>query len=306
MIWLLAGIVPPILWALVNHTDKYLLSKTKHKSSVDVLMVYSTGFSVVVLPILFYFARAELFVDWRQVVVQTIGGILLTLSVYFYLVALNKDETSVVMPFALLVPVFGYAFSYFLLGEVLTARQLIACLLIVVGALILSLEFEEERKIKIKHGVLLFMAIGTAAQAAQETLFKFVTIENSFVASVFWLHLGILICGLVLIFTRRGLLGQFVESVKVNGRIIFAVNFVSEGTSAVAYMVRDYAILLAPVAVVMTLNGYQPVFVFVLGIIFTIFMPKFVNERIKLKHLAHKGAAILIILAGTMLIAQAV
>jgi len=35
-------------------------------------------------------------------------------------------------------------------------------------------------------------------------------------------------------------------------------------------------------------------------------MPKFVNERIKLKHLAHKGAAILIILAGTMLIAQVV
>ena len=185
MTWLLAAVIPPILWALVNHTDKYLLSKTRHKSSVDVLMVYSTGFSLVVLPILFYFARTELFLDWRQIFVQLTGGILLTFSIYFYLKALNKDETSVVMPFALLVPVFGYAFSYLLLGEVLSVKQLIACVIIIAGALVLSLEFEEERKIKIKHGVLLFMALTTATQAAQETLFKFATIrEADFLAAI--------------------------------------------------------------------------------------------------------------------------
>lgn len=237
---------------------------------------------------------------------QLVGGILLTLSIYFYLKALNKDETSVVMPFALLVPVFGYAFSYFLLGEVLTTKQLVACLLIVAGALVLSLEFEEERKIRIKHGVLLFMILSTAFQASQETLFKFVTIENSFAVSLFWLHIGIAVTGFVLIATKRGLLRGFTDSVKINGKLIFGVNFISEGVSSVAYMVRNYAVLLAPVAVIMTLNGYQPVFVFVLGIIFTLLAPKFVNEKIKPMHLVHKGAAILIILAGTIMIAGAV
>lgn len=87
---------------------------------------------------------------------------------------------------------------------------------------------------------------------------------------------------------------------------MFGVNFVSEGLSAVAYMVRDYAVLLAPITIIMTLNGYQPVFVFVLGIILTLLAPKLVNEKIKPRHLIHKGSAILIILVGTILIAGTV
>ncbi len=304
MTWLLAGIIPPVLSALVNHTDKYLLLKTKHKSSVNVLMVYSTLFSLVILPFLLYFSWSHLFLNWTQVGVQVAGGIFLTLSIYFYLIALNKDEASVVMPFAMLVPVFGFVLSYFILGEVLSATQVISCVLIIAGAAILSFEFNEERKIKIKHGVLVSMIVCTVFQAAQETLFKWVTIENSFAVSVFWSHIGITACGLFLILTKKGLLNEFLESVTVNGKTIFGVNFISEFVSSIAYTVQNYAGLIAPIAIVMTLNGYQPVFVFIFGIIMTILLPKFVTEKIKLKHLLHKGIAIGVILIGTILISQ--
>lgn len=304
MLWLIAGIVPPVLWSLVNHIDKYLLSKNKHHSSVNVLMVYSTSFSLVVIPFLVYFFHAELFLDWNQVLIQVIGGILLTLSIYFYLMALNHDEASVVIPFALLVPVFGFVFSYFLLGEVLSSKQFFSSILIVLGALILSLEFNEERKIGIKHKVVLCMALCAMFQAAQETLFKFVTVENSFAASVFWLHIGIAIYGFVLILLKRDLIKEFTHSLKVNGKLIFGMNFISEAMSTLAYIVRNYAILLAPVAIIMALNGYQPAFVFIFGIILTLLFPKFVNEKIKATHLIHKSIAILVMVVGTVLISQ--
>lgn len=73
MSWLVIGILPPLLWATVNHVDKYLLSKAHHKSSVNVLMVYSTGFSVVVLPILYYFVHNQIFQSWLQVGTQILG-----------------------------------------------------------------------------------------------------------------------------------------------------------------------------------------------------------------------------------------
>lgn len=73
-----------------------------------------------------------------------------------------------------------------------------------------------------------------------------------------------------------------------------------------AYMIRDYATLLAPITLVMTLNGYQPVFVFLLGILLTLFLPSLVKEKIKPIHLLHKGIAIGVILGGTILIAQTV
>ena len=306
MIWLLAGIIPPILWATVNHVDKFLLSKSKHESSVNVLMVYSTWFSVVLLPILFYFSYGEIFQSVPQVIFQLIGGVLLTLSIYFYLMALNKDEASIVVPLFLLVPIFSLLFSYLVLWEILTLKQIISCALILVGALVLSLEFSEERKLGIKHGVLIFMIFSTMFQAAQETLFKFVTIENSFVASVFWLHVGIILCGLFLVVMKKGLYSEFLDSIRINGKTMFGVNFVSEGMSAVAYMVRDYATLLAPLAVIATLNGYQPAFVFVLGIFLTLMFPKFVKEKIRYTHLIHKSLAIAVMILGTVLVSQTI
>jgi transporter family protein len=304
MLWLTIGLVPPILWALVNHTDKFLLSKSEHKSSVDVLMVYSTLFSFIVLPILFLFTKHNLFVNWTQVGVQIIGGVLLTLGIYFYLAALFKDEASVVIPFAMLIPVFGYFMSVWLLDEILSVKQIIACSLIIFGALILSFELGEEKKIRFRYGVLACMFLSTLFQAAQGILFKVVTIENSFVVSTFWLHVGIAICGILLITFRRGLWGKFLESVRLNGRLMFGVGLVSEAVSAGAYMIRDFALLLAPAAIILTLNGYQPVFVFILGTAFTIWFPKFATEKIRLIHLVHKGVAIAIVVAGTVLIGQ--
>jgi drug/metabolite transporter (DMT)-like permease len=306
MTWLLAGIIPPVLWALVNHVDKHLLSRTTHKSSVDVLMVYSTWFSLLVLPILFFFSHEKLFQNSEQVIFQIIGGILLTFTVYFYLKALDQDEASVVMPLALLVPVFGFVFSYFILGEMLTIKQAIACILIISGSLILTLEFSEERRFKMKYKVLAFMIAASAFQAMQEILFKYVSVENSFKASFFWLHVGIALCGFTLVIMKKGLFADFVGSVKINGRLMFGFNLLSESFSAVAYLVQNYALLLAPVAVIMTLNGYQPVFVFIFGIVFTVLLPKFVKENIGMKHLFHKGLAIGIILIGTILIVQTI
>ena len=73
----------PLLWATVNHVDKYLLSKAHHKSSVNVLMVYSTGFSIIVLPILYFFVRGEIFQKWSSGGDANFGRYPLTLSIYF-------------------------------------------------------------------------------------------------------------------------------------------------------------------------------------------------------------------------------
>lgn len=306
MIWILIGIIPPFLWAVVNHIDKYLLSKAHHKSSVNVLMVYSTGFSLILLPFLFSFAKDNLFVSLEQVLVQIVGGILLTFSIYFYLKALYRGETSIVMPLALLVPIFGYFFSYFLLGETVSFKQLISCALIIGGALLLSFEISEEHKkiTKFNYRVLSFMILSTGFEAMQETIFKFSTVKSSFLVSLFWLHVGIILYGLVLVFLNKNLFGHFLESVRENGRFMFGVNFISEFVSSVAFMAINYAILLAPIFIILSLKGFQPVFVFILGTLLTLFFPRFVKEKIRPIHLLHKGVAITVMVLGTILISQ--
>lgn len=304
--WIISGIIPPLLWSIVNHIDKYLLSRAKHLSSVSVLMVYSTGFSLVIIPILFYFVGyKELFVGYRQIIIQIIGGFLIASSIYFYLLALFKEEVSRVIPLALLVPVFGYSFSYFLLGEILTGKELFACLLIILGALILSLEFKKEsKKLNIKHGALLLMIGCSAFQAAQETLFKYSAINNSFIVSIFWQHMGIILYGSILLLSQKRLWNKFIQSIKINGVKMFSLNFFSEGLSSIAFFILNYALLLAPITIIMSLNTYQPAFVFIIGIIITLFFPKLSSEKIRPLHLLHKGIAIVVMIIGTLLISH--
>ena len=112
----------------------------------------------------------------------------------------------------------------------------------------------------------------------RETLFKYVSIENSFTVSFFWSHVGMLICGIVLLGFNRRLLKDFIHSIRVNGASIFTLSVVFEGVSAIIY-VGDYATLLAPITIVMTLNGYQPVFVLCLVYFSLFFFPAFAKEK---------------------------
>lgn len=301
--WLMVALVPPVLWALVNHIDKYLLTRTRHSSSVDVLMVYSTSFSFIVLPVLYLFFDSTIFVSAFHLVIQIFGGLLLSSSIYFYLKALDRDDASVVVPFALLAPVFGFVLSYVFLGETVSLAQLFSCAVILVGALLLSLEFSEDRRIKLKKEVVLYMVACVVLQTSQEVLFKFVTIDNTILSSFFWLHVGIAIFGVLLLLLKAGTLSSFLVSLKLNGKSIFLVNVASEGVSTVAYMVRNFSLLLASVGIVMTINGFQPAFVFIFGIVFTLILPGFVKEKISLKHLLHKGTAICLMIFGVIMIA---
>lgn len=302
MTWLLIGIIPPLLWAVVNHIDKYLLVRTKSKFSIEVLMLYSTLFSILVLPIVFFLTKNGLFSEPKYILVQIFGGLLMTMTVFFYLKALNEDETSVVMPLSLLVPVFSYTFSYFLIGETLSVSQMFACLIIIVGSAILSVDLGNKNKISIKYKVLLYIIPATMFQAAQETVFKFASIDNSFGVSIFWFHTGILICGLFLVIFKKGLFVSFIDSIKKRGARIFSLNIVSESVSTVGYVIQNYVLLFLPVALVSSLDSYQPLFVFVLGIISTIFFPNLATENIEKFHLIHKSIGISIIILGTMVL----
>ena len=67
-------------------------------------------------------------------------------------------------------------------------------------------------------------------------------------------------------------------------------------------LVTSYAYLLAPVALILLSQSFQPIFVFVIGIFLTIFFPKISVENIHTKNLWQKFFAIVITGIGTYLL----
>jgi drug/metabolite transporter (DMT)-like permease len=243
-------------------------------------------------------------VSIRDIFILLCAGVLAAVSITFYLSALKREEATIVVPLMQMIPVFGYIFGYIILGETLTSLQILASLIIISGAIILSLEFVEEEKIKLKRNVLILMCGCAVFFALYETLFKFVAIEVGFVNSTFWEHFGILLYGFILFISSHRYREDFKQILfkKYKRFEILSINVISEVLTLIGNIVTNFALLLAPLAMVQLVSVYQPVFTFIIGIALTLFFPRISTEKITTKHMLHKTFSIAIILIGSYLI----
>ena len=63
-----------------------------------------------------------------------------------------------------------------------------------------------------------------------------------------------------------------------------------------------FALLLAPLALVQAIASTSTLFVFIIGILLTLFMPSFGSEDISARSLMQKGVAALLVTVGVILI----
>ena len=302
MNWFLIALINPIAHSLVNHLDKYLISKYFKGGSVGTLILFSSLFAVVALPIIFVI-KPSIFetITFVRAVILMLNGAILVLAIMCYLYALDYDEASYVAPFFQLVPVFSFILGYIVLGETLVQNQILAALLIIGGGLILSLEFTDG-KAKIKKQLILLMLGSSICYALYAVIFKAVAVDQGFLDSLFWDLVGKVTFGIVLFFTIRSYREQFVNLIKSNRLTVISLNVINEILALIGETAIVLAVLFAPVVLVESVGGLQPIFVLFFGILITIFFPKFGRETLETKALAQKIIAILIITLGVFIL----
>lgn len=302
--WFFIALIAPFLWSIVNHADKYLLSKHSTNSTIGSLMIFSTFAGVIVLFVSPFYVVDIFNISLIHALTLILVGLIIALSIMLYLFALNEDETSLVVPFTQLIPVFGYFFGYLFLGETLSSLQMSGVAIIIVGAGILSLEFEEESGLRIKKRLICYMIGMTILAALCDTVFKFIAVDAGFWKSAFWEHIGLILFGCILYIFFKRYRQDFIKIFNYgkNKYEIISINIISEILTLIGNLLTHYALLLAPVALVLVVSSYQPAFVFMWGIILTLFLPHLATEKISKKHLLHKIASIGIIFVGSYLL----
>ncbi len=302
MNWLPVALLGPLFWSFTNHVDKFLLSKHLKGVGKGALILYSTLFSVLVLPVAIFFDRNVLATSISNILVLIIAGIVSSLAILLYLYALEDEETSVVMPFFQLIPVFGFILGFYLLGETLSIVQLMGAAVIIFGAIILSLEIQEENKVRVKKKLLWLLVASSLLFALYETLFKLGSIEYGFWQGFFWQNVGLLLFGIILFVFVPAYRKDFLFLIRKKSGRLFSLNATSEILTLLGNGFNNFAILLAPIALVMVVNSYQAILVFLEGLLLTIFFPVVVQEKITPKHLAHKIFSIIIVIIGTYIL----
>jgi len=302
MIWFFIALIGPLLYALTNHIDKVLLEKYFREGGVGTLIIVSSVLSAIALPFLFWADPTALSMDGRSILVLVAVGILNTLVLWLYLLALKNEEASITVVFYQLVPVFGLVLGYFILGEVLTKMQIIAMAIIILGTTIISFEMDADNKFKLRRSTVALMLAAAFLWAFESVIFKVVALEENVWRSLFWEHLVLLIVGIIIFLTVRSYRTHFMMAIRSNSAAILSLNVANETLYMLGNIAFAYAYLLAPIALVLLAESFQPIFVLGIGVFLTIFFPKISAEKIHAKHLWQKIIAICITGIGTYLL----
>ncbi|KFC74556.1 phosphonate utilization associated putative membrane protein [Bosea sp. LC85] len=303
MNWFFIALWAPFLLACANHNDKFLLSRYLKEKTIGSIVIFSSLFSGVAIPILLFIQPDVYEVSLVQGSALVVTGMLSVFSAVCYLHALDIDEASFVTPFYQTVPIFAYCLGYFILGETITLAQGCGSLVIIVGAIALSLEFGR-RGIRFKKHVVALMLAASFLSAINGVIFKLIAVDRGFWVALFWGFAGQVIAGLALLICvpryRRDFIGLFKQQ-KVAALGLIAV---SRTLFSVSEAVTLYATLQAPVALVLVVNSFQPLFVLVLGILLTTFLPGVSKESLGRMKMLQKGVGMGLMLVGGYLISR--
>src|SRR3989344_4713959 len=287
MNWFWIALIGPVLYSIANHTDKFLISKYLKGGQVGAIIIFSSLFSIAALPFVISIHPDIFNIGLWQGIALAINGTLVVVILLLYFYALYRDEASYVVPFYQTIPIFGFILGYFILGETITFLQGGASIIIIVGALILSFDIGLN-KIRFKKEVVILMLTASFLYAVNGVIFKLIALDGGFWPSLFWGLVGKIIMGIMFLLFVPVYRNQFLAMIRENKVAVLGLTSLSETLFIFGEAVTQYATLLAPVVLVLLVNSFQPLFVFILGILITLFLPQINQESLDYRQVIQK------------------
>lgn len=298
--WLLYAFSGPVLWALSTHIDKFLVDKYFRHSDTAVLMVFTAFLGVFALPVIWAFEPRVLALSPLAIGVMTVSGVLYMGAMLFYLRAIQSEEASVVAPLFQANTLFTFALGLILLHEWPNGPQILGAGLIVLGALGLSLD-KRLRLGSFKPRLVLLMLAATFVLALSSVVFKLFAVHDEFWATTFWTFVGEGLFGAAIL-AVGSYRQQFVRLFRGNPGAVIGVNAANELINLGGGLGVRFASLLAPVGLVSAISATSTFFVFVFGILLTLFVPSMGREDLSARNLTQKAVGGLLIMGGVALI----
>jgi drug/metabolite transporter (DMT)-like permease len=302
MPWLVFDFSGPVLWAVSTHLDKYLVERFFKDSDVAVLLVFTALIGLATLPFIWLYEPGVLNLTPGSIALMTLAGMLYMGAILFYLKALQGEEASVVAPFFQASPLFGYVLAYLVLGERLSAAQMLGGAMIVTGTLSVSIRWGASAARFKARLALLMLACGFIL-AVSALIFKYFALRDEFWTTTFWYFVGQAFVGLIVLTIAR-YRRQFLALLRSNTAALISIGGANELINLGGSLGMRYALLFAPLSIVQAIGSTTTLFVFALGAVLSLFLPRFGRERLTAGDLVQKGLAALLVAAGVFLVTR--
>jgi glycopeptide antibiotics resistance protein len=146
--------------------------------------------------------------------------------------------------------------GYFFLGELLNGAQMRAMAVIMVSTTLVSFDFSRKGAVSFRRHTVFYMLIATTAWATEATLFKAVALDENVWRSVFWEHVALVVFGALLALLAPSLRRKFIAVWTANSKKVLALNGANEALFMVGNVTVSYAMLLAPIAIILLAESF--------------------------------------------------
>lgn len=296
MSWIALALLAPLFWAGSNILDKYSLDKVS-RGTYDFLFFGTIGAVLIALALAAIFGLDKIGI---LALIPFAGGFLIQYSYLFYSYALLREDASYVIPLYITYSVVVLALGYVFLGETVSVPQFIGFGIVFLGAVVLSFKELSFELFRFRFAALLMIPAVLLISFSVIFLNRSLQIF-SFTDTLIYDSAGFIFAGLSLLLVaswRR----EITTGIRTASMWKFGIFLVNDLIDLGGHVLYKYALLLAPSAgLVAVLGGIQPFYVLVLGVLFTLFLPKIVKEKITRKEITQKLVGVVIIFIGIVI-----
>ncbi len=298
MSWIFFAGLGYFLTALSILGDKFILRKVLPKPASYAFFQGVLSLGVVVL-IPFGFS----ILGWREIIISFLAGGFFLYALFFFFHALRLADASRVQPIILsLTPLILFVLERYGLDTLLGTKEIFSAILLVLGSVVLSLDFEHKERAGYKIFIL-YSLLAAILFALSSFLLKGLFFRENFFNVLIWSRFGIFLgAGSLLFFNsaRKSIFSssKVIRRPKATGGIIS-----NKIIGAIGFFFLSLALSRGPATLVNALQGLQYAFLFIIAWVFSIFLPGVIKENLRGKALAQKISGIILVSLGIFLLA---
>jgi drug/metabolite transporter (DMT)-like permease len=305
MDWLAITIVAYFLLALEIILDKFLLSSSR----VSHPAIYAFYSGTMGLFAIFFAPFGFHAISYYKIVFSFIAGMIFIYGMLSLFFAIRKGEASRVLPVVgAVIPITTFFLAIFFLEERLGLRGFLGIATLISGGLLISFDLAKDKTQLFFKGFRASILAGFFL-ALSATLIKALYNQDNFVNVFIWTRIGAflgVISFLVFPVWRKSILGSMLKFKKpAKDEKKSGISFIlakSLGGSGSILKEKATSMVAASVTVVNALVSVEYVFIFVLSVIFSAWVPEVMQEKKDLRSVAQKIVAIVVIALGLFLV----
>ncbi len=284
----------PILYAIANLADKWLVHGDEEDSNPGALLALSGLFaSMFAIPLgIFIILTGRDFGDAVSILMLIAIGGLFFAAMYIYLDMLKVEDSSCVVAWFQIVPLFGVVGAFFFLGESPEWYHIVAIVLLVIGGFMISYNNGNMKKT-----IIFWMIVASLLLALYDVFFASYGRGIDELSAIFFMLLGKMMAGAAcLLFDRETRIGFMIGL-----RTKLKAQFVSESINTLADMAMYASLLFFPVIIVQGVTAVQPLFVLIGAAAFGGIFPE-IKEEFTGKDFRKKVIAMTLLILGGILL----